>query len=951
MRLFLLLLLLLRAAAPAAVPSPWRRQAGGDEQVGGASPLPAGLQRVEGGDQNLRGARGGSRMEKMLLLCRRSVEEYRESTVMEMARCPEVTLKVHVSDASTHQPVTEAFIEIFTNQISIASGTSGADGTAFLKFQYKLGNQLIVTASKHAYVPNSAPWKPVRLPVFSSLSLGLLPERSATLMVYDDVVQIVSGFQGARTQPQVHFQRRSVKLPENTSYSDLTAYLTAASSPWEVDSFPYLQGLDGNGTGNSTRYDLTPVTAVSVHLLNSDGTPIPVNGPIYVTVPLPTNSNLKHNAHVPAWRFDQKFGTWLKSSLGLVQQEGNQLTWTYIAPQLGYWVAAMSPTIPGPVVTHDITSYHTMFLLAILGGMALILLVLLCLLLYYCRRKCLRPRQHHKKLQLSTALDTSKKDQATSMSHINLIFSRRESEFPGGLSVASNGHTENSGAKELMSAVHMEMVSPSGEADMHTPMLKHSFSTSQEFSSREELLSDKEKDKSRISLDDLTPSGSLRKDYHKSADSFPLKTRKSTETAEGYESPIKEEYRRSYNAMLSQPLFDKQEREIQVSMNHIATGSKYNIQEQIYPTPSAPEKELLDCRPTECMMSRSVDHLERPTSFPRPGQLICCNSVDQVNDSVYRKVLPALVIPGHYMKLPGEHSYVSQPLVVPADQPIDIERLQAELPNPHARLFPHPPQQLQPQQLTAQAISQQHLQDAGATEWSQQNASMSESISIPASLNDASLAQMNSEVQLLTEKALMELGGGKPLPHPRAWFVSLDGRSNAHVRHSYIDLQRAGRNGSNDASLDSGVDMNEPKSARKGRGDHLSAPQSHPPVQEHQQRERKASDSTAYTQLVYLDDMDQSGSECGTAVCSPEDNALRCLLEGTGKRSGVQLPSLQEETRTVDTKPEPLTSPEHGTSVQDEEEDEEDEEDDQGEDKKSPWQKREERPLMTFNLK
>lgn len=61
-------------------------------------------------------------------------------------------------------------------------------------------------------------------------------------------------------------------------------------------------------TGNNTRYDLTPVTAVSVHLLRSDGTPVPVNGPIFVTVPLPTNSNLKHNAHVPAWRFDQKFG-------------------------------------------------------------------------------------------------------------------------------------------------------------------------------------------------------------------------------------------------------------------------------------------------------------------------------------------------------------------------------------------------------------------------------------------------------------------------------------------------------------------------------------------------------------------------------------------------------------------------------------------------------------------
>uniref|UniRef100_A0A667GGH4 Family with sequence similarity 171 member A1 n=1 Tax=Lynx canadensis TaxID=61383 RepID=A0A667GGH4_LYNCA len=783
-------------------------------------------------------------------------------------------------------------IEIFTNQVSIASGTSGTDGVAFIKFQYKLGSQLIVTATKHAYVPNSAPWKPIRLPVFSSLSLGLLPERSATLMVYEDVVQIVSGFQGARPQPRVHFQRRALRLPENTSYSDLTAFLTAASSPSEVDSFPYLRGLDGNGTG-----------------------------------------------------------TWLKSGLGLVHQEGSQRTWTYIAPQLGYWVAAMSPPNPGPVATQDITTYHTVFLLAILGGMAFILLVLLCLLLYYCRRKCLKPRQHHRKLQLPTALESSKRDQSTSMSHINLLFSRRESEFPGPLSVTGHGRPDAPGPKELMSGVHLEMMSSNGEADMHTPMLKLSYSTSQEFSSREELLSHKEEDKSQISFDNLTPSGTLGKEYRKSVEIFPLKSRKSVER-EGRESPGNSEYRRSYNAMLSQPLFEKQDRDGQASANHISTGSKLTIQEHMYPTPSSPEKEqLLDRRPTECMMSRSVDHLERPTSFPRPGQLICCSSVDQVNDSVYRKVLPALVIPAHYMKLPGDHSYVGQPLVVPADQQLEIERLQAELSSPHAGIFPHPSSQIQAQPLSCQAISQQHLQDAGAREWTPQGASMSESLSIPASLNDAALAQMNSEVQLLTEKALMELGGGKPLPHPRAWFVSLDGRSNAHVRHSYIDLQRAGRNGSNDASLDSGVDMNEPKSARKGRGDPLSLAQNHPAVQEHPQKEPRAADSTSYTQLVYLDDMDQSGSECGTTVCTPEDSALRCLLDGSGRRSGGQLPSLQEETtkRTSDVPPEPLASPEQRRSAQ--EDDEEEDEEDQGEDKKSPWQKREERPLMAFNMK
>ncbi|CAH2282388.1 FAM171A1 isoform X1 [Pelobates cultripes] len=833
----------------------------------------------------------------------------------------EVTLKVQVSDVSTHQPISDAVLEVFANQVSAASGKTGTDGTAIIKLQYRLGSQLIVTATKHAYVPNSAPWRPLRLPVFSSLSLCLLPERSATLMVYDDIVQIVSGFQGSQLQPRVHFERRALDLPANATYKDLAAFLTAASTPWEVDSFPYLQGSDGNATGNSTRFDLTPVTAISIHLLNGDGTNIPVNGPIFVTVPLPTHSNLKHNAHVPAWRFDQKHGTWLKSSLGIIQQERNQLTWTYIAPQMGYWVAAMSPSSPDPVVTQDIATYHTVFLLAILGGMAFILLVLLCLLLYYCRRKCLKPRQHHRKLQLSTALDCSKKDQATSMSHINLI-------SPG----------------------HMEMMSSSGEADIHTPMLKPSYNTSREFSSREELLSHQE-EKSRMSFDNLTSGGTLRQVYNKSLDQFLLKSRKSAEISDGYGSPGKDEYRRSYNSVICQSLFDNKEKDHKSSSNRIMTGSKPSIQEQTHPVQSASETEqMLDRRPTECM-SRSVDHLERPTSFPRPGQLICYNSVDQVNDNVYRNVLPTLVIPAHYMKLSGEHPIVSQQMIISAEQQFEIERIQAEL-SSHAQ---QAPQQMQNPQLGSQAISQQHLQDGDGIEWSGQNTVLSESVSIPASLNDAAIAQMNGEVQLLTEKALMELGGGRPMPHPRAWFVSLDGRSNAHIRHSYIDLQRAGKNGSNDASLDSGVDMNEPKIGRKGRSDKFSMLQrhqskQHPTVPEHQHNEETISNSPTYTKLVYLDDLDQSGSECGTAVCSPEDN--KTFTEVPGRRSGGQLPSLQEETikRTVDSSPVPLNSPEHELSMHDDDDDDDCAED-QGENKKSPWQKREERPLLTFNMK
>lgn len=46
---------------------------------------------------------------------------------------------------------------------------------------------------------------PVCVPVFSSVSLDLLPERTATLMVYEEVVEIVSGIQGEKTIPVFSF--------------------------------------------------------------------------------------------------------------------------------------------------------------------------------------------------------------------------------------------------------------------------------------------------------------------------------------------------------------------------------------------------------------------------------------------------------------------------------------------------------------------------------------------------------------------------------------------------------------------------------------------------------------------------------------------------------------------------------------------------------------------------
>ncbi|XP_064802622.1 protein FAM171A1-like [Oncorhynchus masou masou] len=865
----------------------------------------------------------------------------------------EVTLKVHLSDASTHQPLGGATIELFTNHTSVTTETSAADGNAYLRFPYRLGTLLVVTATRQGYVPNSAPWRPTRLPVFSSLSLELLPERAATLMVYEDLIHINSGSQGSRGQSWVQFQRRALSLPHNSSYSNLTALLTVANNPSHIQHFPYLQGLGGNGTGSERRFELTPVAAISVHLFASEGLELQVNCPISISISLPANSGLKENQHIPAWRFDPSLGAWLKSSLGYVQREGDQLSLTYIAPQLGYWVAAMSPLDTGPVVAKDISTYHTVFLLAILGGMAVILLCLLCLLLYYCRRGCVKPRLSQRKLTLSSGLECSKRDQSTSMSHL------------------------------ISSEVHLELVSTTAEPDMTTPMLKPSSYDRHDLVSHGNhsrmSLGNHSRSRHGSSLGNLTPRS---RDYRQSVETFPLKSALSAGTDAGY--------RQSYTSICSSinQLPDRlsSSNQVQVSTSQLSGVGEGGTSVREATSPCSPpvspiRGEGCERRPPDYLLSRSVDHLgSLPLSLPRPGQLLCCGSVDLLSggDGYPRRIRPTLVIPAHYMRLPGEHPLCGQALFLQTDQQSDLETIQAELNASHSQ------QPLGQTHADYAIASANQGQGEGQGEWS----SLSESLSIPTALGESGIMQMNGEDTLLAERKLMELRGGKPLTHPRAWFVSLDGRSNA-IRHSYIDLQRAGqakgnpgRGGShgnnsggrhvngNDASLDSGVDLNEPRAGRRGREVERKVGEREREKDRERGRAKSGPPAMAYTQLVYVDDL-----EGETPECSPQDSPLGPGLQNT---QGHQQVEEEEEDRgegmIQEEAPSPLSSPSSSSSspppltetegvvfrtehdqpalLSVAPDDHGEEEEEEEEEKKSPWQKREERPLLAvFNLK
>uniref|UniRef100_A0AAZ3QWM6 Membrane-associated ring finger (C3HC4) 7 n=1 Tax=Oncorhynchus tshawytscha TaxID=74940 RepID=A0AAZ3QWM6_ONCTS len=225
--------------------------------------------------------------------------------------------------------------------------------------------------------------------------------------------------------------------------------------------------------------------------------------------------------------------------------------------------------------------------------------------------------------------------------------------------------------------------------------------------------------------------------------------------------------------------------------------------------------------------------------------------------------------------------------------------------NPHHAQGANPQQGGQDQPQALETTPQGPASNPGA--WGRYSSLPESSVSVPGTLNEAAGMRAfssgmggPSELQGISERTLLELTRGKASsPHPRAWFVSLDGKPAASVRHSIIELQ--GRHprppSSNDTSLDSGVDMNEPQqSVREAEQERPSIRGSFP----HHSRGR------------YSEEQDLSSSESGTtATCTPEDPYLRNILDGSSgaipnipeERDGMDTSSAQEDSESRGTPP------------------------------------------------
>ncbi|XP_042260842.1 protein FAM171B isoform X2 [Thunnus maccoyii] len=708
---------------------------------------------------------------------------------------PQFALKVLVRDLVTRQPLRGALVGVYVNHTLRSSAQTGERGEVLLSVAYSPGISLTLVGNMEGYVPSPLPWSTTKRPIFSAVTLLLLPHSQGNIWLFEDSVLITRKLPDSSSQPKVKFPKNLLTVSDKSNISSVTAYLTVPQHHLAKDCVNCTPGVIINKSVFRS-IELKAVAAVSV-LLYSGGEELQVRGPIQISMPLGHNTNFRASDTVPAWAFNLKTGAWENQGLGIVKAVGGELVWTYTASHLGYWVAAPVPSSNdylGHGSSLDFISYHTYLLIGILGGTLAIVIGFLSVLLCHCGGSHREPRRRRARFSKLTVV---KKDQTTS-THME------------------EGLLFHSGDNSLAScSVQCE---PSS-----TPRHKANYNIYVEDPGSRPAASLYE----NITLDRIK--GPQQHSHYINSEEV---------------ARIREKSEQNRANINSDNFF-------QDKLVHI-----YNQPVAIIQAPelfSAQEQQLSGCK---------------SATFPRNGVEYDAHTEPASKDS-YTQTLP---------KVPHHHSQGrSSPQQSNQDEPQPLET---------------PPQG----------------QGPNAAVWGCYSNLLESSVSVPGTLNEAAGMQafssvhgVPSELQGISERTLLELTRGKSSSsHPRAWFVSLDGKPAAQVRHSIIELQSRHRPpSSNDTSLDSGVDMNEPlQNIREAERDRPSIRASSLP---HHSRGGR-----------YGEEQDLSSSESGTtATCTPEDPSLRNILDGSSgaipnipeERDGMDTSSAQEDSESRGTPP------------------------------------------------
>lgn len=706
---------------------------------------------------------------------------------------PQFALKVLVRDQVTRQPLSGASVDVYINHTLIGSARTEEMGEVLLWVSYSPGLSLTLLGRMEGYLPSPLPWSTARRPIYSAVTIPLLPHSQGNVWLFDDSVIITGKLPDSSSQPRVKFPKNLLMGSDKANVSSVTAYLTVPQRHLAKDCVNCTLGVISNKSVFRS-IELKAVAAINV-LLYSGGEELQIRGPIQISLPLGHSTHLRASDTVPAWAFNLKTGAWENQGLGMVKAVGNNLVWTYTASHLGYWLAAPLPSSNGYMghgSSLEFLSYHTYLLMGILAGTLAIVIGFLSVLLCHCKGSRREPRRRRR--ARFSKLTVVKKDQTTS-THME------------------EGLLFRSGENSLAScSVQCEPLS--------TPRHKTNYNIYVE-------------DPGSRPVAPLYEN--IASDRMKGSQPLPPHYINSEEVAR-----LREKTEQNRANMNSENFF-------QDKLVHLYNQPVAIIQ--------APE-----------LFSSQEQQLKSAT-FPRNGVEYDGHSEPASKDN-YTQTLPK--VPHHHSQGGSSAQQSSQD----DPQPLEIP-LQGQGPN---------------------AV------------WGRYSNLLESSVSVPGTLNEAAGMEAFSgvhgvpgELQGISERTLLELTRGKSSSsHPRAWFVSLDGKPAAQVRHSIIELQTRHRPpSSNDTSLDSGVDMNEPQqNIREAERDRPSIRASSLP---HHSRGGR-----------YGEEQDLSSSESGTtATCTPEDPSLRNILDGSSgaipnipeERDGMDTSSAQEDSESRGTPP------------------------------------------------
>ncbi|CAL8390186.1 unnamed protein product [Boreogadus saida] len=671
-------------------------------------------------------------------------------------------LKALLRDLSTRRPLPGATLDVYAGRALRASARAGAAGEALLWLPYGPRLRLTLLARAEGYVPATLPWETARRPLFSAVTLGLLPQNHGNIWLFDDSLVITAKLPDSSSQPSVKFPKDLLTLAGNASVSSLSAYLTVPVHHLARDCADCTPAIVGNQSAYRNT-ELRPTAALSVRLC-SGADELQVRGPIHLSLPLGHNTGLRPADTLPAWAFSSQTGAWEQQGLGIVQRVDGHLVWTYTASHLGYWIAAPLPTDHrGLAGSIDFLSDHNFLLVGLFGATVAVIVGFLTVLVCHCggSRRAPRRRRRGRRRARFSKLTVLKKDQTTSTHMMEEGLSFQSGERGGG------GRPPHHGVP----------CDPSS-----TPRHMANYN---------------------IYVEDP-----------------------------GLRSAAPHHYQNLASSDRSKGAHHAQ--------SHYVNGDQ-----------AARLQETSDHQKPDLFFQDKLVHLyNQPVAIVQATELFGC---------------PEPKGSAAFPRNGGEHDPNLDPARKGGHQTESADD-------------PRQPDQDDPQPL--QTPPQGQGPDANVWGlYNNKNNLLESSVSVPGTLSEEAAAGMGApgELQGVSERTLLELGSGKASAVlPRAWFVSLEGRPAARVRHSIIELSgghhRRRPTSSNDTSLDSGVDMTEALPRRSVRASSLP----------HRTRAAR-----------YSEEPDLSSSESGTtATCTPEDPSLRNILDG----SVGAIPNIPEES-------------------------------------------------------